>query len=135
MEATMASYSSIGSHLFVRISDLPAPPQQQIELESRAGRHGLAAWLTGVKGQPFELTSWADVANGLSAVQAIGLYSALVGAGPQAVVYGGIPLAYHVLVLGVQPVEVTSTLLNVGGNLGISHGLCVAKWQLVQWVW
>ena len=47
------SASSIGPFPFVRLSEFPLPPQEQIELESRAGRHGVAAWLTGFKGQPF----------------------------------------------------------------------------------
>ena len=128
------SASSIGSFPFVRLSEFPLPPQEQIELESRAGRHGVAAWLTGFKGQPFAVDSLADTANGVAAANMIALYTSLVGAAPQTVVYGGVILPYQVLVKGIEPLEVTQTILGVGGILGLSQGLVIARWRLIAWV-
>ncbi len=128
------SASSIGPFPFIRISEFPLPPQEQMELESRAGRHGMAAWLTGFKGQPFAVESIADTINGVAAANAITNYTALVGANPQTVVYGGVTLPYQVLVKGIEPLEVTQTILGVGGLLGLSQGLVIARWRLIAWV-
>jgi len=127
--------SSIGPYTFVRISELPAPPAQMVQLETRAGVHGVGAWLTGIRGREVTIETVADVLNFADSVLAATNYTTLVGAAPQALVYGGIAMAYSLLVLDVTPVETTQTCLGIGGRLGRSYGLCVARWRVIPVVY
>ena len=125
----MLSY--IGTFGFVRMSALPAPPAEQIALESRAGVNGVGAWKTGVRGRELTIDTVADMVDQTDAIAALGNYTLLCGAAPQSLIYAGHAMIYQVLVLEVEPVEVAATLLGVGGRLGISHGLLAARWKLI----
>ena len=123
--------SSIGIFPFVRISDLPPPPAEMIQLETRAGVAGVGAWKTGVRGREMSLDTVADVANFAASITTLGAYTLLIGAAPQALIYGGAAIAYRLQILDVTPVELTATCLGVGGILGTSYGLCVARWKVI----
>jgi hypothetical protein len=125
------SLSSIGPFTFVRISELPQAPAQTIQLESRAGVNGIGAWATGVRGRETTIETVADTVNFADAVLAVTNYRLLIGEAAQSLVYGGIAMAYGLLILDVTPVETTQTCLGIGGRLGQSRGLCVARWRVI----
>lgn len=127
--------SSIGIYQFVRMSALPPMPAETIQLETRAGVDGVGAWKTGTRGRELTVETIADTINFVDAILAANNYTTLIGAAPQALIYGGVAMAYSLLVLDVTPVEVTQTCLGVGGRLGTSYGLCVARWRVIPVVY
>jgi hypothetical protein len=125
--------SAIAGFRFVRMDPMPAGPQEQIILEARAGVTGITAWKGGRKGRPLQLTTIADTPSGQGAANLVLAYQQLVGAGLVPIFYAGSQLPFGVLVLSVEPVEISETLLGVGGLNGLSRGLCVARWEVLPW--
>jgi hypothetical protein len=106
-------------------------PAETIQLETRAGVDGVGAWKTGMRGREMTIETVTDVLNFADAILAANNYTALIGAAPQSLIYGGVAMAYSLLVLDVTPVELQQTCLGVGGRLGRSYGLCVARWRVI----
>ena len=126
--------TSIGAFSFVRMSEHPTAAQQQIAIESRSGAVGVAAWKIGARGSQYQVETVADTATYATAAALMASYYAAVGSGALAVVVGGVSMASSVIVLKVEPVEVTGTVINVGGLVGNGRGICRARWTLMAWV-
>ncbi len=126
--------SSIGTFTFVSMQPPPSFPYQGIELESRAGINGYAAWKTGITADPFGVTTLRDVATLGAAESLFTSYQALVAADPVLIAYAGSYLPFRVLVLRVEPEELRATVLGVGGINGVSRAIVRAKWLLLPWV-
>lgn len=120
--------SAFGAYNFVVMDRRPAAPTQKIQLESRAGVAGNAAWQTGVRSEPQQVNTVRDVADYATAVTLCASYQSLVGT-VVTITYGGVVLGYSALVLDVdaQPEAIAK---GVGGIAGASYGLVRARWTI-----
>lgn len=126
--------SSIGAFTFISLSPFPRAPLPQFDLEFRSGRNGCTVWAIGTHPEPFQVATLRDCVNLLDAKLVISNYSAAVGGAPVALVHNGVTWGYPVLILDVEPLEVTATIRGVGGILGNSTGLVRARWTLLPFV-
>jgi hypothetical protein len=120
--------SQIGSYSVLTMDRRPTPPTQKIQLESKAGVAGNAAWTTGVRSEPQQITTVVDVSTWSAAVALCGTYQALIGT-VVALVYAGVSLSYSALILDVdaQPEPIR---LGAGGLSGTSGALVRARWTI-----
>lgn len=122
----------IGTYPFIEMSMLPLGSKQTTEIESRPGVDGTYIWLTGTRGEPFEVITFVDTDGVLASTELIRQYELLIGL-PQPVMFAGTALPKLHCVLNVRPVPgmVREIVAGVGGTGGTSYGICVAQWTLV----
>ena len=120
--------SSLGAATFVSMDRRPAKPTQKIQLESKPGVAGSAAWLTGVRSDPQQVTTVADVASYSAAQTLCATYQAMVGT-VVAITHGGVSLGYYALILDVDA-QPEAIALGVGGLGGSSRALVRARWTI-----
>jgi hypothetical protein len=133
----MSTFNLIGPWLFISME--PGPPEgfaEQIAVEARSGVNGYDMWKTGQRGRPFAVITRVDppgatIAAALAAGRArYRQYEALVGQGPQVIVWANLPETFRVIVqnvrrLGLRPV--------VGGKGGLNNGQAIleVEWTLI----
>lgn len=130
--ATLADYW-IGDFDFISMDGFPEVAKQQPVTEVRPGTHGHGLWLTGIRGQPTQVVTWRDTLNLDDAAQAYANYTSVIGS-TVSVLYAGRPFNTQFDILQVETVgqdSVISTVLGVGGRLGISTGLIICRWTLM----
>ena len=120
--------SAFGVYDFLVMEQRPAAPAQKIQLESRAGVAGNAAWSTGVRSEPQQISTIRDVATYSDAVNLCASYEGIVGT-VVTIIYGGVALLYSALILSVdaQPEAIVG---GVGGIAGSSRALVRARWTI-----
>jgi hypothetical protein len=132
--------NSIGSFNFVRLSsvngraDAVETVYQHTDIIQRPGVDGTGLIQLGLKGDPFQLSSFVDVDTFANA-QVLRLnYKSLVGYGPQIVICAGTnyynPLGHKYFVLGVQA-EASRIGKSTGGLVGGAQAKVDAIWTLL----
>ncbi len=121
----------IGNFQFIDIGHFPIGQKQQVAMESRPGVDGLYFWLTGKRGQPFSVTTVADVENVFAAGVLMTQYEEVIGQ-VVPIVWSDRYLPKQYVVVDVVPVPdgIRQIVLGVGGLLGTSQGICTAQWTL-----
>lgn len=122
--------NSLGAVVFFSI-DMPATAAaQQVELESRSGVDGLAIWLTGSRGEPFDITTTIDLVGTLATAQTVmNTYRAMKAGGPYTLTRASTALG-SVVVIDVKPISDELVVTAVGGVNG-GNVLLTARWTLV----
>lgn len=121
--------SSIGVYSVVSMQPKPQGSATRLALESRPGVDGVGLWELGTGGEAEEITTVVNVATFAAAVALCALYRATIGAGPQAIVYGGQGLGnYHVLDVQAEPKAIVRS---VGGVVPGGLAIVTAKWRIV----
>jgi hypothetical protein len=124
----MSTYS-LGSASFVNMSRPPVRLSQQAVNEIRPGMDGHAIFLTGQRGDEFEVRTFANVAS--SAVESTAhAYRALRNT-LVTLVYNGVAEAKLYQVLDVQIVDASRTVVGIGGLATPSTGKVEASWRLI----
>ena len=120
--------SSFGSLAFLTMEPRPPAPTAKLQLESRAGVAGNAAWNTGVRSGSVQVETVADVSSWSAAVTLAATYEAAVGT-VLAITYGGQSLSYYALILSVEarPEKIVKGL---GGLSGNSAAIVRARWTV-----
>ena len=130
----MADYE-IGPFSFIDFTR-PHRARQGVEVESRPGSQSHNIWLTGKRGVPFSVQTWRDEVTLAAASLAYENYLQLIESGPVNVRWAGLDLPFQFDVLGVRSVGdrggVFSTVLGVGGQLGVSSALVICQWDLIE---
>lgn len=124
----------IAQYPFVSMSAFPIGETTSVEIETRPGVDGVYGWNLGKHGKPFDVETFADVAD----VQFAGLlmtqYEALIGQ-VVPVMFAGLFLPKQYLILNVvpQPEGIRQVLAGVGGLSypNASAGIVQASWSLV----
>lgn len=114
-----STLNKIGDLTFLTLSGAIDPPGQELELIARPGVNGVAAWLTGTRGQPFQLIAALDCGTLADAEAAVVTAKALIGADPVNIIkashdYSTQQLVF--LVINVRAINGTPHLL--GGCTG-----------------
>jgi len=112
----------------------PLGSKQTTEIEARPGVDGTYIWLTGNRGEPFDVLTVVDTDGAIFSTELIRQYEQLIGL-PVPVMYANTWLEKLYAVLNVRPVPemVREIALGVGGTsaTGISYGICAAQWTLI----
>jgi len=124
------SHYRIGDFSFVALSRAFSRPMQHIEREIKPGKDGVSMWRTGKRGEPFELLSFADVADVAAAQSLLAAYEDAVGGDPVAATWADEDFDGSLFIHRVMPPPggLRKTLLAVGGLLGSSHAYLRAIW-------
>lgn len=122
----------IGTYPFIQMSMLPLGSKQTTEIESRPGVDGTYIWLTGNRGEPFEVITVVDTDSVAASALLISHYEELIGT-PQQVTFAGTIMPKLYAVLNVRPIPelIRQTVVGIGGTGGLSYGICAAQWTLV----
>ena len=129
----MATYS-IESLQFIAIQGWWIPPQEQLQIEQRAGVDGVELTQKGLHSEPFTLRSQVDATDYAAAVAALDTYVALVDDDPVIVVLGDESSADHGFncqVLRVRAVDIRKISGSLGGLNPPSEGWIEAAWDMV----
>lgn len=119
--------SYFGTTPFWTMDPRPPAPQPKVQLESRAGVAGNAAWNTGTRSGPVQIETLADCASWSAAVTLAASYEALVGT-VQAITFGGQTLSYSALILAV---EARPEKIVAGYSVyGTSRAMVRARWTI-----
>lgn len=124
----------IGILPVISMSMSPLGAKQGTEIESRPGKDGFYVWLTGRRGEPFEIQTVTDVSNVAASCALIQLYESMAGS-LQTLTYANQLYPYYFAVLNVRPIPdmTRQILLGVGGTSGgLSYGICGASWELLE---
>jgi len=126
----MSSIYRIGDFSFVALSRAFSRPMQQVEREIKPGTDGVSLWRTGKRGEPFELLSFADVADVAAGQALLAAYEDAAGGDPVAAVWDGEEFDGSLFIHRVMPPPggLRKTLIGVGGLLGSSHAYLRAIW-------
>jgi len=131
--ATFEIIAATDSFQFIDFSGVGQIAANQVSVHSTPGVNGYELWLTGVRGEPFEVMSFVDALDYDDAVWMVDRYRAI--RGQQAyLILNGIPYNWAFDVLNVVPIDdgVRATELGVGGVLGESYAEVSAVWTLMQ---
>lgn len=120
--------SSFGSLTFLTMEPRPPAPTAKVQLESRAGVTGNAAWNTGVRSGPVQVETVADVSSWSGAVTLAATYEAAVGT-VLSITYGGQSLGYNALILSVEA-RPEKIVKGMGGLSGSSAAIVRARWTV-----
>jgi hypothetical protein len=120
--------SALGTAQFLTMEPRPVGPSQKIALESKAGVSGNAAWQTGVRSEPQQITTLRDVADWTAAVTLCAGYESLIGT-LVTVTYAGVLQSFSALILDVRPTP-EAILFGRGGIAGTSTAQVRAVWTI-----
>ncbi len=120
---------SIGSENFVSMTGPFNPIGQRVEVFSRPGTDGHEARRMGLKGPPFQVTTFVDVISAAAIKTKIGEYKDLQGT-IVSVVDGHGNTWNNVLILQVDAVAVPRLVIAVGGINSPSLAGVGATWSL-----
>lgn len=120
----------LGAFSFIDMGPIPIGIQQKVEIETRPGVDGHALFLTGARGEPFQVQTVVDVANVAAGALLFGQYENAVG-DSASIIWAGVAHAKTFDILQVRPIQVNQIILGVGGLGGTSAGLVRAAWTLI----
>lgn len=127
--------NSIGIFRFAGMVGNPEPPSDVPSLDERAGVRGTEITREGLKGRPFIVRTWVDMASYEDAWLEFRAYLALRSGDAVELVHAGISTqaveGYLVNVLNVVPVDIRPIRPGAGGINPPSLGLVVCDWELV----
>lgn len=129
----MAQTNFIGTYPMITMSMVPIGQKQTTDLEIRPGVDGVYVWLTGTRGEPFEVQTVTDVNSAQDAVVLMQFYEALVGT-VVPVMFANWIMPKQYVVLNVRPIpdQCRQVLVGIGGTGGgPSYGILAASWTLV----
>ena len=111
--------------------EFPRRKVQRTQVDARPGVDGHGIWWTGSRGQQFDVITFRDCLDLGDAITTLNNYQSIIGSNVS-VVWSDYIFPNRFDVLGVQSVRMRSTILGVGGQLGFSNALLVARWRLVE---
>jgi len=123
--------SSIGSYVFLSMSDQPRPAAQQLVAETRAGVDGVGWWKAGSKGTEYTLTTITDTASYSTAVALAATYPAAQNAGALAIVYGGVAIGNVIVVEAHGKAEAVAHGQGGFAAGGRAGGIVRGTWKVV----
>jgi len=126
----MSTYS-IGAATFVSMSRPPRRSAQQAVNEVRPGMDGHAIFLTGVRGDEFEVRTFRDVVTPATVEGVAHAYHQLKNT-LQVLTYNGVTEANLYQVLDVQIIDASRTVIGIGGLASLSSGKVEAAWRLIE---
>lgn len=124
---------SIGSFVFIKLSEPPQRVQEQWERITRPGKDGVSLWSTGTRGEPFSVQSEAWSLTFGDARELAATYAGAPSLGALAVTFGnGYAETNHLYkVLAVRIIEIRAMVAgNIAGDANVYHGLVRAEWTL-----
>lgn len=130
----MAQTNFIGTYPMITMSMVPIGRKQTTDLETRPGIDGVYVWLTGTRGEPFEVQTVTDIQSATDSIQLLQLYEAMVGT-VQPVMFANWVMPKKYTVLNVRPIpeQCRQVLLGIGGTTnGTSYGILAASWTLIS---
>lgn len=120
--------SSFGAYTFLSMDRRPAAPTEKIQLESKPGVAGNAAWKTGVRSDTQQVNTITDFVSYAAAQTAAATYQSLVGS-VLAVTHGGVALGFYALILDVDA-QPEAIVLGKGGTIATSRALVRTRWTI-----
>jgi hypothetical protein len=131
----MATTNSIGEFTFISLDGNPETIHNEVQLLIRPGVDGVALWLRGSRGRPFQLRSFVDATDFEAARGLFASYCELIGADPVALVWADLDMStsenFTVAVLNVQLVRVAPLMVSAGGLNSPSEASIECVWDLI----
>lgn len=129
----MPAQNQIGDFPIIRLSPVPQGPREMSAVESYPGVNGHSYWLLGKKGQLVPHTTFVDCLSVAHAMYTLNEYQKTIGQRLPITYAGNEITDWRFQVIDVEVVDISPTLLQIGGTLGTKAGgaTLIAQWALI----